>query len=373
MARQSRPHPAAHRIDYLILPLTTRCNLRCRYCYHGTPATHRDMDRAAMDQAFALAASGTGPLHIQLTGGEPCLVPHLIEAAGERARRLSRPWTMAMQTNGTCLDRKIVDLIGRFHLQVGVSLDGSPWMQESLRGQATETLRGLMLLEAQKIPFRVTTVVCGRNADQLDRLAWLLAAFRQARGLGLDLLVMKGHAGAHAESPGFAESGALIRGVEALVRALTAINRQRETPLRLREWDLVRRMLALPGRQSARTFCRAGAGTSLAVHPDGRCFPCGQTLADERFELPAAETAAVLPLLSPSLAALRHDCGACPLMERCPGDCPSRLLFNPAPARFLACDLYRTLARACIEEQTAPRQPVPRPADAFARRETCHP
>jgi uncharacterized protein len=331
------------------------------------------MDGAAMDRVFALAASGTGPLHIQLTGGEPCLVPHLIEAAAERARRLARPWTMAVQTNGTCLDREIVDLIRRFQLQVGVSLDGSPRMHESLRGQAAETLRGLMLLEAQHIPFRVTTVVCDRNVDQLDRLAWLLAAFRQARGLGLDLLVMKGRAGTHADAPGFAESGALIRGAEALVRALTAINRQRETPLRLREWDMVRRMLASPGRQPPRAFCRAGAGTSLAVHPDGRCFPCGQTLADERFEMAVAGPAMASPLPSPSLAALRRDCVACPLQQCCPGDCPSRLLFNPAPARFLACDLYRTLARACLEEQAASRRPTFRPTDTFARRETCHP
>ena len=371
MAALARQPPIPGQINYLILALTTRCNLQCRYCYHGMPAARRDMDRATLDRAFALAGSGTGPLHIQLTGGEPCLVPHLIEAAGERAEQLARPWTMAVQTNATRLRPEIVDLIRRFRLQVGVSLDGSPRMQEGLRGRAAETLRGLMLLEAEQIPFRVTTVVCDRNVGQLDRLAWLLAAFRQARGMGLDLLVMKGNTLAQADGPCPAESGSLIRGIEALVKALTAINRQREVPLHLREWDLVRRMLARPERP-ARSFCQAATGTSLAVHPDGRCFPCGQTLGDERFALDI-DAPARTALPAPALATERRDCAACPLEHRCPNECPSRLFYNPVPARFLACDLYQTLARVCLEEDSMNEQPVPLPVDAFARREACRP
>ena len=339
-------------INYLILVLTTRCNLRCSYCYHGDSLERRDMESATLEQAFALAASGTGPIHIQLTGGEPCFVPRLIEEAAERAQRLSRPVTMGVQTNGTCLNRTMIDLFRRYRLQVGVSLDGSPQTQESLRGQATETLRGLMLLEAEQIPFRVTTVVSDRNAERLDRLAWLLAGFAQARGMGLDLLVMKGSANANANAPHPAESGQLIRGVEALLKALTAINRQREIPLQLREWDLVRRMLAMPP-QPVRSFCQAGMGASLAVHPDGRLFPCGQTLGDTRFEVDIATGSGFPAFAAAQLATCKQNCAGCPLELRCPNDCPSRLVYNDPQARLLACDLYRTLAQACLcETQT---------------------
>lgn len=341
---------AAGQINYLILALTTRCNLRCRYCYHGDPQGRRDMDPSILERAFARVASGSGPLHIQLTGGEPCLAPHLIEAACERARHLSRPYTMGLQSNGTCLTPQVIDLIRTYGLQVGISLDGSPKTQQSLRGQAAETLRGLILLESEQIPFRVTTVVSGENVGQLDRLAWLLSAFRQARGIGLDLLVNKGSAGSVDHAPIAATAEALKGGLCSLTKALAAINAQRETPLRLREWDLVRRMLRRDRRMDPRNFCQAAQGASLAVHPDGRWFPCNQTLGDERFVIDS-ESDHCSVLLSAKLSTFGQDCGECPLSGCCPNDCPSRLLYNPPAVRTLACTLYQTLASASLADQ----------------------
>ncbi len=366
-----QPHQPTQ-VNYLILVLTTRCNLRCSYCYHGDPKELLDMEPVTLKQAFARAASGTGPLHIQLTGGEPGLVPDLIEQAGGLAQTLTRPWTMGLQTNGTFINGRIVDLVRRFNLQVGVSLDGSPQTHESLRGMAAETLRGLMLLEAEQIPFRVTTVVGNGNADRLDRLAWMLAGFSQARGIGLDLLVMKGKAAQGDGAPLPAEPGQLVRGIEALVASLVSINRQRKIPLRLREWDLVRRLLS-GAEQPVRTFCQAGAAASLAVRPDGRCFPCGQTLGDLRFEedITIESGCPVLPTVS--LAASRRDCSGCPLEHRCPNECPSRLLYNDPKTHQLACTLYQTLARACLREEKAAEWLRAMGTDPFVRREGCRP
>ncbi len=339
----SRP---AGQVKYLILALTTRCNLRCRYCYHGNPEKRLDMAPSTLERALQRAEHGSGPLHIQLTGGEPCLVPDLIEAACRQARQMKRSLTMGLQSNGACLTSRVIELIRTFGLQVGVSLDGSPLVQESLRGHAAETLRGLMLLEREQIAFRVTTVVSQENVGQLDRLAWLLAAFRQAQGIGLDLLVAKGNGAIVDHAPRPAQPEAMVRGIQALVKALEGINGQRETPLRLREWDLVRRMLKRTDAQPERLFCQAAQGASLAVHPDGRCFPCGQSLGDDRFAVGLDDP--LLPMLPPaSLRFCREVCDGCPLENRCPGDCPSRLFYNPAPARSLACVLYQTLAAAC--------------------------
>jgi Arylsulfatase regulator (Fe-S oxidoreductase) len=354
-------------VNYLILALTTRCNLRCTYCYHGEPQVRQDMDSATLERAFTFVAEGTEPLHIQLTGGEPCLVPHLIEEAVERARQLQRPFTMGVQTNSTLLDKVVVDIFRRSRLQVGVSLDGSSQMQEALRGQAAASLRGLMLLENEQIPFRVTTVVCHRNADQLDRLAWLLAGFSQARGIGLDLLVTKGNARAGGGGPEPAQSSLLIRGVETLVKALAAINGHRQIPLQFREWSLVRRMLAQP-RQPGRSFCQAGLGASLAVHPDGRLFPCGQTLGDSRFALDSVATTSFPVFAGVHLTGPGRDCTGCPLEHRCPNDCPSRLLANPLQAQVLACDLYRTLAQASLQQEQANPAAAPYPQDGYPPR-----
>ncbi|MDD2467089.1 MAG: radical SAM protein [Desulfobulbus sp.] len=338
-------------INYLILALTTRCNLRCRYCYHGNPEKRLDMDPATLEQALRLAAQGIGPLHIQLSGGEPCLVPELIERTCRAAREIARPLSMGIQVNGTCLNRQVIALIREYGLQVGVSLDGTPKMQEALRGRASETLRGLMLLEQERIPFRVTTVISRENVGQLDRLALLLGGFRQARGIGLDLLVIKGSCAQRNDAPAPAEKDALIRGLQGLVKTLEEINCKRTNPLHLREWDLVRRMLSRPEPSRNRVFCQAGQGASLAVHPDGRMFPCGQSLGDARFAASLGE-GHNRPCLPPiSLRALQSDCFGCLLEHRCPGDCPSRLFYNPPEIRKLACTLYQTLAAACLREQ----------------------
>ncbi len=340
-------------INYLILVLTSRCNLHCTYCYHGNPGERQDMANTTLDQAFALAAQGSGPLHVQLSGGEPTLVPELIEAAAGHVAALHRACTMGIQTNGTCLNERLIALFKRYQLQVGVSLDGPPAIQEQVRGRAAETLRGLQLLESYGVPFRVTTVVSNRNVEYLDRLAWLLAGFRQALGVGLDLLVVKGQArDAAALAP--AEPEALIRGIASLVKTLDIINHRKAIPLQLRELELVKRMLVSKKTVAnrRRSFCYAQQGGSLAVHPDGRLFPCGQSLGDPQFAAGSVERRAPLPLFpQKTLAELVADCRSCPLENRCPGDCPSRLHYNRACNPVLACDLYRTLAQWCLHNQ----------------------
>ncbi len=175
------------------------------------------MSAAVLDRAMDLVRDGRGPFHLQLTGGEPTLVPQSIERAVRRARSITRPCTIGIQTNGSLLDAGLVKFFRHFGVQVGLSLDGPPAVQESLLGEAAKTFRGLQLLESHGVPFRVTTVVSGANVGHLDRLVWTLAAFGRARGLGLDLLVRKGRAGA----------SALRAGVGAMMAALDAANRGR--------------------------------------------------------------------------------------------------------------------------------------------------
>lgn len=351
-------------LRYFILALTTRCNLSCAYCYMGGGGLGTDMGPEAMDAAFNLArravspaewkdGSGGGPLHIQLTGGEPTLVPHLVGRAIRKARTLARPVTLGIQTNAARLTPTLASLFRENEVQVGVSLDGPPAVQDRLRGRAGETLRGLQVLEAGGVPFRVTAVVTRESAAHLKSLALLLAGFRQARGIGLDLLVRKGRAAQNGTAVAPVSPEVLRDGVRALAETLDAVNARREAPIRLRERDWVRRALE-SGRTRPETFCHAARGESLAVHPDGRLFPCGQTLGDSRFAAgmvfrPDLERLREFPPQPPSppppdlpLAA-SPDCRDCPLDGRCPGECPSRLFYNDG-GKGLHCAMYRALA-----------------------------
>ncbi len=321
----------------LVLALTSRCNLTCRYCYQAAGRQGEDMPEPVLEQALALADHGHS-CHIQLTGGEPCLVPETIEQVLRRAREFAIRPHLAIQTNATLLEPDLVRLFADNGVQVGVSLDGEPEIQEELRGRADASLRGLVLLEKMRVPFRVTTVVTDRNCLALDRLALLLAGFAFCRGLGLDLLVRRGRAAAGAGITPPAPDE-LERGIRALARTLARINRRRYPPLALRELDL------LTAGRPGRPFCHAATGHSLAVRPDGHLFPCSQTMGEAGFALgtvwrPQPENRTVLT----RLRLTGRNCTGCPLESRCPGDCPSRLFHNRHPATPLACILYRSLA-----------------------------
>lgn len=328
-------------IRYLILALTTRCNLNCHYCYHGDNSQATDMSPAVVDAVVELAAQGGAPFHLQLTGGESTLVPDLIRRAARLGRETGRCRQIGLQTNATCLTPELLKLIQRYEIQVGVSLDGPPHIQQRQRGKTAETLRGMRLLEAAEIPFRVTSVITQASAATLDQLVLLLAGFASARGIGLDLLVDKGRA----NSPGGvapADPKSLRIGLRRMVTALDAVNARRRMPLLLRE----RERIGHVHREPKKAFCHAVAGESLAVDPEGRLSPCGQTLGDPNFSIgtvwtPKIKGLAALDCSQPPTA----DCQACALRSICPGDCPSRLHYNAASRPRQACVLYQTLWR----------------------------
>lgn len=341
-------------IRYLILVLTNRCNLNCLYCYNGDIQSPMDMSEEVMARAFALARDGEGPLHLQLTGGEPSLVPHLIRMAIKMAGCIARPLSVAVQTNATCLTPELLSFFRNSEIEVGVSIDGPPAVHEALRGKSAMALKGLQLLEAMAVPFRVTTVVSRENVQSLDRLVLMVGGFSQARGIGLDLLVRKGRAAESAPPVMGADSRELGQGIEKMVKALSHINRRRSIPLELRELEIVLRQSQLMANRQS--FCHACKGESVAVHPDGTLFPCGQTLGDPDLAagtvwMPDPERLHLLKKIALSSEWEKSaeeglpyiSCDGCQLQGRCPGECPGRLYYNRGKAGEAACIMYRKL------------------------------
>ncbi|MDR0549552.1 MAG: radical SAM protein [Deltaproteobacteria bacterium] len=329
------PYPP---ISFLVLVLTTRCNLKCGYCYNGD-LPPQDMDPLVLTAAFEVAAKGQGPLKVQMTGGEPTLVPELIVAVAEKALKLARPYRLSLQTNATLLDRSLVKTLKKLNVAVGVSLDGPPAVNEALRGQTRAVLAGLSALDEELWPFTTTSVVSAANCQALDQLPLLLGSRPAAVGLGLDLLVAKGR-GLALKAP---DPQSLANGVGQLGAALDFINARRRTPLRLREERFLAQAALGP-----KAFCAACEGESLAVTPTGQVYPCGQTAFNEDLALGSIFKGPIKakPLVGLSLSG--PNCQACFLKGRCPGECPSRLYLNQGLEPFLACAMYQALARRLL-------------------------
>jgi uncharacterized protein len=184
-------------------------------------------------QTFAVAARNLGlapGAEVQIAGGEPLLVPDVVESVAEQAHRLGVS-RISVQTNGIGIDERFIALVKRYRLGVGVSLDGPPATNDAVRGRSGEVLRGLARLEAASIPFGVTAVISRDTVATLPDLGLLLAGFSQARSLGLDILRPAGRA----REEDLATPAALRQAFITLSERLAWVNRQRSTPLRLRE------------------------------------------------------------------------------------------------------------------------------------------
>jgi len=286
-------------IRYLILWLTTRCNLNCRYCYRGIEESEVSLDFEIARKALDMAAG-----------------------SGKSFQRL-------------------ISLCQRYNISIGVSLDGPFDIQEKLRGRAKDTFVGLKRLEGSNLDFRVTTVVTDINVMELWRMALLLADFQSAKGIGLDLLVSKGKARDASIKPPSVDS--LIAGLTELMNALKFINKRRVPPLQLREQELLKAIVVKRNRDHV--YCHACKGESLAVHPDGSLYPCGQTIGDPNFFLGTIDHPDWVRLKALSSYRLEGlDCVNCPIREYCPGDCPSRQYYNNREDRSLVCVMYQTIS-----------------------------
>jgi uncharacterized protein len=307
-------------VKLLVVWVTTRCQLRCPYCYMGAgDVAPVDLDAVT----FRLAADklGLGPgAEVQIAGGEPLLVPQLVDAVATYARQLGVT-RIGVQTNGLAIDDACVALIKRHRLAVGVSIDGPPAVNDRLRGRSADVLRGLAKLEAESIPFGVTAVVSRTSVDTLADLGLLLAGFAQARSLGLDIVRPAGRASAD-DLPAPA---ALRRSFADLAQRLAWANRRRRFPLKLRE-------LAAAGCGTSPAYCPSEFGLGAALTADGALYPCASLVGRAEYYCGTA-AAPDFARLARGLKTDTSICGGCTVTQ-CAGRCPSLALLSPQAGRL---------------------------------------
>jgi uncharacterized protein len=131
--------PGLERLEALSLILTSRCNLRCGYCYQS-PKRGRSSAWSVVRPALDLILkSSRRDLGIGFCGGEPFLEFSLMRRAVEHVEK-SRPprknITYHVSTNGTLLAEEIIDFLEAHDFEMQLSFDGVAAAQD-LRGRGT--------------------------------------------------------------------------------------------------------------------------------------------------------------------------------------------------------------------------------------------
>lgn len=113
------------------LHLTTRCNLRCTYCYapRGSADMPPEVGWAAVEGAIRSAqAHGFRALKLKYAGGEPTLNLPTLRAVHEYARarvpQASLELREVVLTNGTTLTPDLLGWLREEEIRLAVSLDG---------------------------------------------------------------------------------------------------------------------------------------------------------------------------------------------------------------------------------------------------------
>jgi uncharacterized protein len=279
-------------LDRLVVNVCHDCNLRCRYCYAegGSYGGSRDVltaeaAHAIVDYFFSIFDTIRS---VQFFGGEPFLVPDVLEATCEliarRCAREGRPRPrFSVVTNGTLIDKRALAIIRDHELAVTVSLDGPAPIHDALRvatgggGTFASVVAGIAAMkEATGQPNQVeatfTAVHLWNDFSLVEFMDFL------ARELDVHALHMPWILGERCNGNGVAATdtnlAALERvfgeGIDRAFRSLAGPEIDDAIVLSLVDRRLQAR---LTDRRPSRSVCGAGSGT-IAVGADGAIYPC---------------------------------------------------------------------------------------------------
>lgn len=140
---------AMKQLNFLIKPASSRCNMRCHYCFYADEAAVRQCQTAEMmtqeradlliSEAFSNLDPG-GAVTFSFQGGEPTLAGldffrHFI-ARVEAVRPPQAQVSYALQTNGLALDDAWAAFLAQHRVLVGVSVDGTKDLHDGARVDA---------------------------------------------------------------------------------------------------------------------------------------------------------------------------------------------------------------------------------------------
>jgi uncharacterized protein len=169
---------ALPRIDTVVIQPTPFCNINCSYCYLPD-RTHKAVIALGTVQTLfekVFASAWLGPqLTVIWHAGEPLVVqPAFYEscfAAIEALRPAAVQVTHSIQTNGMLISPAWCALFRKWHVGVGVSIDGPQRFNDEHRltrdGRSTfeKTIRGIRTLREHAIPFHVISVLGEKSLD----------------------------------------------------------------------------------------------------------------------------------------------------------------------------------------------------------------
>lgn len=337
----------------LDLEITTRCNLRCRFCFVKTlRPKQQDLPLSVARSVLAEAFPKYGP-DLHLSGGEPLCYPDLVELL--RIAADSGYSSALINTNGTLLDDAWAsDLVNAgIRVKLTISLDGQPEDHDQNRGKGlhASTMNSIRRALDHGLTTTIFTIVTRRSLPRTcEFLDSLFDAVPEIEGVFLIPVgdISKGRSEAETAPLGPAEIVDL-----GLISASYLIRGSRVRILDYPVVNLVYKALGLPV-ELVGSSCTACSGR-ICVQADGAitpCHPVGAMLG--RYEEGCLDAVERTPLFQAIAEKRFEGCQGCPDAEIC-GHC--RAAVHAATGRLLGNDwICRGVMNELVARLTVFRQ-----------------
>jgi uncharacterized protein len=275
----------------LQISASNACNFSCSYCFaDATDRRRRELgdgtrsislelaQRAILTLEETAARNGHHQIAVKFLGREPLVNWRVINQLLRANRGKEIVW--ALTTNGSLVTAEIAEELCKHAARVVVSIDGEPWVHNSLRvlksgrtGSFEQAWRGLELLSMAGCSVSVSSVVTSLTRfEDLRRFIDRLAG-RNIRELELTLVMQTVHGRAQEGSPS----------IEELSRQLVQLYRYaRGVGIVLHgDWvDPFHRLLLTKKLRTETDLTTSDYGgcsaTShqISIEPSGELFPC---------------------------------------------------------------------------------------------------
>jgi MoaA/NifB/PqqE/SkfB family radical SAM enzyme len=171
----------SHRVSYLIVFITARCNLLCKHCFYTEEIQNAKSKKELTLEEYGKIAAKTGPLtNLNFTGGEPFIRRDLGEIVRLFRQHTQVPF-VGITTNALLRPQilegveQICQQEGPYFLKLGVSIDGFKEVHDNTRDRAgcfdevLKTIEALRPLRAQykNLMVYVSTTMTKYNKERI--------------------------------------------------------------------------------------------------------------------------------------------------------------------------------------------------------------
>ncbi|MBV9825519.1 MAG: radical SAM protein [Alphaproteobacteria bacterium] len=331
-----------------VRPLGVKCNIQCQYCYQNP-----QRDAGAVLHRYDLdmikkAIAGLG-VPFSVFGGEPLLMP-VDDLEALWSWGFDRFGRNSLQTNGTLITNRHLDLFKRYNVRVGISIDG-PGAFNDIRWAGTERLTRAATAKTEAAIGRLCDsgltpgliVTLHRNnatADKMDALLdWLKKlALLGIRSVRLHLLEV--------EDSEIRDRYRLTdtENTAALLFLASHVNDIR--PIRLSMFEDIKRLLQGNDQKASCVWKGCDPYTTRAVQGidgNGQRSNCGRTNKDG-IDFVKGDQAGYERYL-----ALYHTprafggCSGCRFFAMCKGQCPGTAIDGDWRNRTEYCDVWTSI------------------------------